>query len=47
MVLGVCHPDADFVIKGVSINPTRWGVIKILQAMGADLTLHNQREASR
>lgn len=41
MVLGLCHANADFVIKNVSINPTRDGVIKILQAMGGRLTLNN------
>lgn len=44
MVLGVCHPNADFVIKNVSINPTRDGVIKILQAMGARLSLTNTQD---
>ncbi len=41
MVLGLCHPNADFTLQNVSINPTRDGVIKILQAMGGRLTLHN------
>jgi len=43
MVLGLCHPQADFVIQNVSINPTRDGVIKILQAMGGQLSLSNVR----
>ncbi len=43
MVLGLCHPKADFVIQNVSINPTRNGVIKILQAMGGRLSLNNIR----
>ena len=43
MVLGLCHPDADFVLQNVNINPTRDGVIKILQAMGGQLILENQR----
>lgn len=44
MVLGLCHPKADFVIQNVSINPTRDGVIKILQAMGGQLSLTHIRE---
>jgi len=44
MVLGLCHPNADFVINNVSINPTREGVIKILQAMGGRLTLSNTKD---
>ncbi len=43
MVLGLCHPNADFTIRNVNINPTRDGVIKILQQMGGNLTLLNQR----
>jgi len=43
MVLGLCHTDADFVLQNVSINPTRDGVIKILQAMGGRLTLLNPK----
>ena len=43
MVLGLCHSQADFVIQNVSINPTRDGVIKILQAMGGQLSLNNIR----
>ena len=43
MVLGLCHPNADFVIENVSVNPTRNGVIKILQAMGGQLNLANIR----
>ncbi len=35
--------DADVSIEQVGINPTRRGVIDILQDMGADLTLENER----
>jgi 3-phosphoshikimate 1-carboxyvinyltransferase len=34
---------ADILIKNVGINPTRAGVIDILQAMGGDLRLENPR----
>ncbi len=44
MVLGLCHHNADFVIENVSINTTRDGVIKILQAMGGKLTLSNVKD---
>ncbi|MFC3195630.1 3-phosphoshikimate 1-carboxyvinyltransferase [Marinicella sediminis] len=43
MVLGLCHPDADLLLENVNINPTRDGVIKILQAMGGRLSLENPR----
>lgn len=36
--------DSDILLTDVGINPTRTGVIDILRAMGADLTLSNQRE---
>ena len=35
---------SDIVLEHVGINPTRIGVINILQQMGADLTLDNERE---
>ena len=44
MVLGLIHPDADFVIENVCINKTRDGVIHILQAMGGDIELNNVRD---
>ncbi len=44
MVLGLCHHNADFVIQNVSINPTRDGVIKILKAMGARMSLTNTQD---
>ncbi|MEX2366880.1 MAG: bifunctional prephenate dehydrogenase/3-phosphoshikimate 1-carboxyvinyltransferase [Pseudohongiellaceae bacterium] len=37
-------PGADIVLQHVGINPTRIGVINILRAMGADITLSRQRE---
>lgn len=46
MVLGLCHPDADITIENVCINPTRDGVIHILQAMGGDIELNNRREVA-
>lgn len=34
---------SDLLLKGVGMNPTRDGVVKILQAMGADITISNAR----
>jgi 3-phosphoshikimate 1-carboxyvinyltransferase len=34
---------APFVVRGVGVNPTRTGLIEMLQLMGADLRLVNQR----
>nr|WP_323373173.1 3-phosphoshikimate 1-carboxyvinyltransferase [Marinicella gelatinilytica] len=44
MVLGLLHPQADFVIEQVSINPTRSAVVEILQRMGGDIEVFNQSE---
>ncbi|MEX0926416.1 MAG: 3-phosphoshikimate 1-carboxyvinyltransferase [Dehalococcoidia bacterium] len=46
MVAGAAHPDAEIMIRGVGVNPTRSGVIDVLKAMGADLTLEHQREVA-
>lgn len=44
LVAASITPGADLVLEHVGINPTRVGIINILQAMGADLTLSNERE---
>ena len=46
MVAGICHPDAELMIRNVGINPTRAGIITALQMMGADLTLIDEREVA-
>jgi 3-phosphoshikimate 1-carboxyvinyltransferase len=46
MVAGICHPDAELMIRNVGINPTRAGIITALQMMGADLTLIDKREVA-
>ncbi len=44
MVAASIAPGSDLLLTHVGINPTRTGVIGILQAMGADITLLNERE---
>ncbi|KAA0453500.1 MAG: 3-phosphoshikimate 1-carboxyvinyltransferase [Candidatus Thioglobus sp.] len=44
MVAGCIAKHADITLEGVNINPTRTGVIDILQLMGANLTLSNKQE---
>ncbi len=41
MLAGILAENADILITNVGVNPTRTGVIDILQAMGADITLLN------
>jgi 3-phosphoshikimate 1-carboxyvinyltransferase len=43
MLAALLSDDANIVIESVGVNPTRTGVIDILQSMGADLTLENPR----
>ena len=44
MVAASIVPGSDLTIKNVGVNPTRTGVIDILLAMGADITLEQRRE---
>lgn len=46
MVAGAVHPDAEILIKGVGINPTRAGVIDALKMMNASISLENERDAA-
>ncbi len=46
MVAGITHPDAEIMIRGVGINPTRAGVIDALKLMNADIALENEREVA-
>lgn len=46
MVLGAVCPDSDITIKNVGINPTRTGIITVLENMGANITLLNERTVS-
>jgi len=43
MLATIIAKDAEVLIENVGVNPTRTGVIDILQSMGADITLENGR----
>jgi 3-phosphoshikimate 1-carboxyvinyltransferase len=43
---GIIVPGSELLIKNTGINPTRTGLIEILQSMGADIKLENEREVS-
>ncbi len=43
LVAGAIIPGADLTIKNVGINPTRTGILEVLQAMEADVSLLNTR----
>jgi 3-phosphoshikimate 1-carboxyvinyltransferase len=46
LVAALVVPGSELLICNVGVNPTRTGVIDILQAMGGDIVLQNQREVS-
>lgn len=45
IVAGLITPDSEILIKNVGINETRDGIIKVVQAMGGNITLLNEHTA--
>jgi 3-phosphoshikimate 1-carboxyvinyltransferase len=45
LVAGAVHPDADIVMEGVGINPTRLALVGLLRRMGADINVTATDEA--
>ncbi|MEE9285451.1 MAG: 3-phosphoshikimate 1-carboxyvinyltransferase [Dehalococcoidia bacterium] len=43
LVAAVLHPDAEVVVRGVGVNPTRAGILDALAEMGADLSVERER----
>jgi 3-phosphoshikimate 1-carboxyvinyltransferase len=43
LVAAAIIPDSELVIENVGINPTRTGILDVLEQMGADISLENQR----
>ena len=37
IVAATLHPDADLLLTGVGLNPTRAGIVEVLREMGADI----------
>jgi 3-phosphoshikimate 1-carboxyvinyltransferase len=46
MVLGVLHPNAEVRVSNVGLNPTRTGLLTILQRMGANIELERERDVA-
>ncbi|MFN5514539.1 MAG: 3-phosphoshikimate 1-carboxyvinyltransferase [Cyanobacteriota bacterium] len=46
LVAAAILPGSELVIENVGVNPTRTGVLDALAAMGADITLENQRQVT-
>lgn len=46
-IVGACvTPGSDLLLRNIGINPTRNGVISILQQMGAAITVLNQQQSN-
>jgi 3-phosphoshikimate 1-carboxyvinyltransferase len=46
IVLGVLHPDAEVRVNNVGLNPSRTGLLTILEQMHADVTVENERDVA-
>ena len=46
IVAALIVPGSQVVLKGVGVNPTRMGIVDILQQMGGDIRLENQRDSA-
>lgn len=42
-VAAATHPDAELTTPGVCLNPSRTGALDVLQAMGANISIENER----
>ena len=42
-VAGAIVPDSQIIVQDVGLNPTRTGIIDVLQQMGADIEILNER----
>ena len=43
LVAGSIMPDSELILTNVGVNPTRAGILAVLNQMGANITLRNQR----
>ncbi|MET3504438.1 3-phosphoshikimate 1-carboxyvinyltransferase [Halalkalibacter oceani] len=43
LVAAAIVPNSHITLKGVGINPTRSGIIDVLQEMGASISVHNEQ----
>ena len=47
LVAGSIIPGSELILRNVGVNPTRTGILDVLQAMGADITLFNERHSGK
>ena len=43
LVAGAIFPNSEVVLKNVGINPTRAGIIEVMEQMGANLTINQEK----
>lgn len=46
LAAGLLIPGSELLIKNVGINPTRAGILKVIRAMGGNLTILNERTSA-
>jgi 3-phosphoshikimate 1-carboxyvinyltransferase len=46
LVAAAIVPGSNLLIENVGINPTRTGILEVLQEMGANITLENERDVA-
>ncbi len=46
LVAGLILPDSDLTLEGVGVNPTRTGLLDVLQAMGGDVQVLSVDESA-
>jgi 3-phosphoshikimate 1-carboxyvinyltransferase len=46
LVLGVLHPNAEVRLENVGVNPTRTGLLTILERMGANVAVEKRRDVA-
>ena len=46
LVAGALVPDADLTIENVGLNPTRTGILEVLEQMGAQIEVLNPRDVA-
>lgn len=44
LVAAALVPGSEVTVEGVGVNPTRTGLLDVLQTMGAEITLDNERD---
>jgi len=47
LVAAALVPDSEVTVEGVGVNPTRTGLLDVLQAMRAEITIDDEREQAQ